>query len=30
MAREKTNETQVPADYFGVNIEDFKFSKTNN
>ena len=26
----KTNKTQVPAHYFGVNIEDFKFSKTDN
>jgi len=30
MVMEKTNETQVPAHYFGVNIEDFKFSKTDN
>jgi len=30
MVLEKTNETQVPAHYFGVNIEDFKFSKTDN
>ena len=26
----KTKETQVPAHYFGVKIEDLKFSKTDN
>lgn len=26
----KTNESQVPAHYFGIKIEDLKFSKTDN
>ena len=28
--KETTNENQVPANYFGLNVDDLQFSKTNN
>jgi len=28
--KESTNENQVPANYFGLNVDDLQFSKTNN